>query len=61
VITGNPLLHFWWDKAGGFVTFSSVHHPGTRPNDFRLPALAVTESRADQELARLADWFAGMV
>lgn len=38
-ITGNPLLAFFWPKVGKFVVFHSVHHPGTRPNNFLSRAL----------------------
>lgn len=38
-ITGNPLLGFFWPKAGGFVVFHSVNHPGTKPNNFLSRAL----------------------
>jgi len=27
-------LSFYWPKAGRFVVFRSVHHPGTRPNPY---------------------------
>lgn len=39
IITGNPLLAFFWPKMGTNVVFRSVHHPGTRPNDFLSRAL----------------------
>lgn len=32
-------LSFFWGKMGGRVVFASVHHPGTKPNDFRLKGL----------------------
>lgn len=38
-ITGNPLLAFFWPKVGRNVVFRSVHHPGTRPNNFLSRAL----------------------
>lgn len=38
-ITGNPLLAFFWPKVGRNVVFRSVHHPGTRANDFLSRAL----------------------
>lgn len=38
-ITGNPLLGFFWPKVGSFVVFRSVHHPGTRANNFLGRAL----------------------
>lgn len=38
-ITGNPLLGFFWPKAGSFVVFHSVNHPGTKPNNFLSRAL----------------------
>jgi hypothetical protein len=39
IITGNPLLGFFWAKAGRFVVFHSVHHPGTKGNNFLSRAL----------------------
>lgn len=38
-IVGNPLLGFFWPKAGRFVVFHSVHHPGTKGNNFMSRAL----------------------
>lgn len=55
-ISGNPLLAFEWDKAGGYVVFASVHHPGSAPNDFRLPALMSAADEAEGMLDALADW-----
>lgn len=60
LITGNPTLAFFWDKAGGLVAFRSVKHPGTKPNDFREPALQSTSRQADAELEKIADWVARM-
>lgn len=60
VIQGNPLLLFDWDKAGGYVIFASVKHPGTAPNDFRAAAIADASSQADDELEALGDWVAQM-
>lgn len=38
-IVGNPLLAFFWPKAGGNVVFRHVMHPGTKANDFLSRAL----------------------
>ncbi len=38
-ITGNPLLAFFWPKMGSNVVFRSVHHPGTKANNFLGRAL----------------------
>lgn len=44
-IPGNPLLIFWWENippqieqafGGNVVRFSSVSHPGTKPNPFHV-------------------------
>ena len=32
-------LAFFWPKMGQSVMFARVHHPGTRPNDFRQEGL----------------------
>lgn len=34
VITGNPWLTFYWQKAGSWVRFRRVNHPGTAPRPF---------------------------
>lgn len=39
VITGNPLLAFFWPKLGRGVVFRSVQHPGTKANNFLGRAL----------------------
>lgn len=39
VITGNPLLAFFWPKMGANVVFRSVNHPGTSANNFLGRAL----------------------
>jgi len=38
-IKGNPLLGFFWPKIGQFAVFHSVHHPGTKANNFLGRAL----------------------
>jgi hypothetical protein len=41
-IYGNPTLSFWWDagpNGPGQYFFSSVQHPGTRPQPFLRDAL----------------------
>lgn len=58
LIQGNPLLHFYWDKAGGWVTFAHVNHPGTKPNDFRIEALDLAAAAAETELDAIGDWIA---
>lgn len=45
VITGNPLLVFFWEKAGRVVAFPRVNHPGNRPNRFLLQALEILRGR----------------
>lgn len=32
-------LHFYWNRAGGWVFFDHVNHPGTKPNTFMERAL----------------------
>lgn len=51
-----PVLHFYWAKVGGFVSFARVSHPGTKPNDFRMPAVDATTGAAETELAAVFDW-----
>ena len=59
-IAGNSgPLHFYWDHAGGFVTFMRVQHPGTRPNDFREPALQRAATDSEELLAELGDELLG--
>lgn len=41
VINGNPLLVFFWGRAGRVVAFPFVNHPGTQPNPFLVKALDV--------------------
>lgn len=48
-------LHFWWEVAGGYVNLMRVQHPGTSPNDFRVPALAAAAGDAEEALNELAD------
>lgn len=38
-IDGNPLLSFYWPKAGKQMVRPFVNHPGTRPNRFLLDAV----------------------
>lgn len=56
-----PVLHFYWAKMGGFVSFARVSHPGTKPNDFRMPALDASTTAAEEELAAVFDWVAGVL
>lgn len=51
-----PVLHFYWAKAGGFVSFARVSHPGTKPFDFRAAAVDSATASAEQELAAVFDW-----
>lgn len=44
-IEGNPLLVFYWAKAGKVVAFRRVNHPGTQPNRFLVQALGVLRGR----------------
>ena len=37
---GYPL-HFYWERIGEWVSFWSVHHPGTKPNPFIGQAMEV--------------------
>lgn len=39
VITGNPLLVFFWEREGRVVGFPQVNHPGTTANPFLTDAL----------------------
>lgn len=55
-ITGNPLLAFFWERTGDFVVFTKVRHPGTKPNDFRDPALTAAADDASDALAGVFDW-----
>jgi len=41
VIFGNPLLVFYWAKAGRMMFVRSVNHPGTKPNPYLTNALKV--------------------
>lgn len=41
IIRGNPLLSFYWEKAGAQVVTRFVNHPGTKPNDYLTRALKV--------------------
>lgn len=45
LIQGNPLLTFYWPKAGKVVSLRYVNHPGTQPNRFLLDALSVLRGR----------------
>jgi hypothetical protein len=56
---GKQALAFFWDVVGDNVVFMRVHHPGTRPNDFRVPALDEASAQADALLDGLADELAG--
>lgn len=44
-IRGNPLLVFFWGKAGRVVALPRVNHPGTRPNRFLIQALEILRGR----------------
>ena len=52
-------LHFYWEVAGGFVTLMRVQHPGTKPNDFRQPALDVAADEAMELLEQVGDEILG--
>lgn len=56
-----PALVFYWDKVGSIVHFVRVHHPGTKPNDFRDEALAQSDEIVQPELERLFAWVGEMV
>lgn len=45
VINGNPLLVFYWAKAGKVVAFPRVNHPGTKPNEYLTDSLQVLRRR----------------
>lgn len=38
---GGGVLSFYWPKIGGQAFFRSVHHPGTKPNDWRRRTLTL--------------------
>jgi hypothetical protein len=38
---GPKVLHFNWPKAGGYVFFASVHHPGTKPQPWLWQAVNI--------------------
>lgn len=44
-IRGNPLLVFFWAKAGRVVALPRVNHPGNRPNRFLIQALEILRGR----------------
>lgn len=50
-----PVLAFYWERVGAMAFYKSVHHPGTRPNDFRQPAIDEAAGDAEDLLAGLAD------
>lgn len=54
-------LMFFWKVAGGTVFFMQVNHPGTKANDFRIPALNETEDYADTVLEVMAEQILGAV
>lgn len=41
LIQGNPLLVFYWPKAGKVVALRRVNHPGTRPHRWLVESLSV--------------------
>lgn len=45
LIEGNPLLVFYWPKAGKVVALRRVNHPGTRPNRWLVESLSVLRGR----------------
>lgn len=45
VITGRPLLVFYWPKVGRVVAFPRVNHPGTTGSRFLVRALDVLRRR----------------
>jgi hypothetical protein len=48
-------LAFFWDRVGDQVVFMRVRHPGTSPNDFRIPALDEAAGQADTLIDALGD------
>ena len=55
LIEGNPLLAFYWEKAGKFMILPSVNHPGTAPNDYLARAERQYKPRAERAFRRLAE------
>jgi hypothetical protein len=47
------MLRFFWERMGETVVFARVMHPGTRPQDFRMPAvdLAMEMGLVDESIA----------
>lgn len=39
VIFGRPMLRFFWERAGAWVSFRRVNHPGTPAQPYLRPAL----------------------
>jgi hypothetical protein len=48
-------LAFYWAAYGDEFIFARVHHPGTKPNDFRVPALERAGAESETLLEDLAD------
>jgi len=51
-------LAFYWEAFGDDFVFARVHHPGTKPNDFRSPALERAANESEALLDDLADTIA---
>jgi len=49
-IFGHPVLKFFWERIGRWVTFGKVNHPGTKP--FKI--MTLSENRGLQRFAELA-------
>lgn len=53
--TPGGVLAFFWERVGSDVAFASVHHPGTKANDFRTVPLEETAADAEGVLTDLGD------
>ena len=54
-ISGNPLLAFYWERVGKFMVVPSVHHPGTRPNDYMARMFRRWQPRTERAFQALAE------
>lgn len=59
-IEGSPLA-FFWDLVGDTVFFMRVRHPGTKPNDFRAPAVDEVAAASQPMLEELGDTIIGRI
>ncbi|AFK87708.1 hypothetical protein Tsac_2855 [Thermoanaerobacterium phage THSA-485A] len=48
------VLHFYWEKIGKEVFLAHVHHPGTKANDFRKPA--IDEIDLQEVTSKIVSW-----